>query len=183
MGSVRFYHEQRRGPVHGAIALDLVGHDVPLPGLPDLLFLTGMESDSDWQSAVEAGAGAAGLRVVPVLNRYIGDLSDHHAFRLDRRPYLFLSCARWEHYHAATDTPEKLSYGKMAEIAAFVVEVAACAARAPLAGPFEGWDSTPVELRFLRDAMGPLLAQLGIELRTRTDLDRAVATLLSAFGL
>ena len=35
----------------------------------------------------------------PLLNRYVGDLSDHHVFRVNKRPYLFLTCARWEHYH------------------------------------------------------------------------------------
>lgn len=183
MGSVRFYREQRQGPVHAAIVLDLVGHDVPVPGLEDLLFATGMESDGDWQGAVEAAAAAAALRFVPVLNRYVGDVSDHHAFRLARQPYLFLSCAHWEHYHAPTDTAEKLNYEKMAEICAFLVEAADCAARAAMKGPFEGWDSTPVELAYMREAMAPLLSRLGIALRNRADIDRAVAMLLRMFAL
>ena len=44
MGSIRFYEDQRREEIHCAILLDLVGHDVPVPGLEDLLFITGMES-------------------------------------------------------------------------------------------------------------------------------------------
>ncbi len=42
MGSIRFYEHQRRDRIHCAVVMDLVGHDVPIPGLEDLLFITGM---------------------------------------------------------------------------------------------------------------------------------------------
>lgn len=183
MGSVRFYRDQRLGPVHGAIVMDLCGHDVPVSGLEDLLFLTGMESDPGWRDVVAGGAERTAQRVVPVLNRYVGDMSDHHAFRLDRRPYLFLTCAHWEHYHAPSDTPEKLNYDKMAAIASFVVETADGAARSPLSGPFEGWDTTPVELDYMRRAFGPVLAPLGLQLESRADIEIAVVTMMREFGL
>lgn len=50
------------------------------------------------------------------MNEYVGDLSDHCIFRANGVPYLFLSCGRWRHYHAQTDTPEKLNYRKMARL-------------------------------------------------------------------
>jgi hypothetical protein len=183
MGSNRFYREQRVGPVHGAIVLDLVGHDVPIAGLEDVVFLTGMESDADWEAAIASAVAGSGQRVVPVSNRLVGDLSDHHVFRLARRPYVFLSCGHWEHYHTSTDTPEKLSYDKMARVTDFIVAVAAAAATAPLAGPFEGWDSTPVELRYLEEVAGPVVRALGLQLRDGADIERVVATLVRRFGL
>ena len=33
MGSIRFYREQRVGPIAAAVVLDLVGHKLELPGL------------------------------------------------------------------------------------------------------------------------------------------------------
>ena len=36
-------------------------------------------------------------------------------------PYLFLSCGRWRHYHAETDTPEKLNYAKMERMMQYLV--------------------------------------------------------------
>ena len=45
MGSIRFYEDQLQDEIHCAVIMDLVGHDVPVQGLEDLLFITGMESD------------------------------------------------------------------------------------------------------------------------------------------
>jgi hypothetical protein len=44
MGSIVFHKEQREGEIRCAVILDLVGHDVPMEGLEDLLFVLGMES-------------------------------------------------------------------------------------------------------------------------------------------
>lgn len=183
MGSVHFYHHQRSGPVHCAVVLDLVGHAVPIPGLDDLLFITGIESDPALPAAVEAMAPVESLRLVPTLNRYIGDLSDHHVFRLDRKPYLFLSCGRWAHYHSPTDTPEKLDYPKMAAIGKFLDRLLEHVAAVPLEGPFEGGSSLQTELRFLRAGFGPVIEALGLPLATRQDVDRAAAVLMAQFGL
>ncbi len=45
MGSIRFYEEQRADEIHCAIVMDLVGHDVSVSSLEDVLFVTGAESD------------------------------------------------------------------------------------------------------------------------------------------
>ena len=179
MGSIHFYHEQRKEPVHFSLIMDLVGHDVPMPGLQDLLFLTGMESDPGLESIVIDNRKTQGIRVVPTLNSYIGDLSDHHAFRLDKRPYLFLSCGHWEHYHQATDTPEKLNYSKMASIRDFMIAAIRQADAAPLDGPFEGYDTTPTEIEFMKEVFEPYLQQFGMQLNSRSDVDKLVLTLLS----
>jgi len=183
MGSTRFYREQAAGPVHAALVMDLVGHAVPLPGCGDLLFVTGMESDPDLERAILALPSRDGLRLVTALNRYVGDLSDHHVFRLEGVPYLFLTCGRWAHYHQPTDTPEKLDYPKMAAIADALEALTRDVATRPLAGPWEGYDTTPTDLATMRAGLGPLLASLGIELRDRRDIDRAVVLLLERWGL
>jgi len=43
---------------------------------------------------LEAAGVAKGLKLVPTLNRHIGDMSDHGVFRENGVPYFFLSCGR-----------------------------------------------------------------------------------------
>ena len=187
MGSTRFYFTQRKGPLHCAIVLDLVGHDVPIPGYEDLLFVTGMESDPSWEPIFRTAAEVAesaepSVRSVTTLTRYIGDMSDYHAIRVDEKPFLFLSCAQWEHYHSAEDTPEKLNYSKMATIRTFLQRAIREADRAPFDGPFEGYDTTATEIETLRRVFAgfPLV---GEDLSTREDIDALTAGLMRSFGL
>lgn len=183
MGSTYFYRHQRTEEIHSAFILDLVGHDVPVPGLEDLLFLTGMESDPLFPAMLERCSPGYGVRSVASLNRYVGDMSDHHVFRLNKRPYLFLTCGRWEHYHKESDTPEKLNYQKMAAITEYLAELSVAVADAPLNGPFEGYDSTAAELRSMRSALGPFAQALGITLATRQGIERVAAQLMGTFRL
>jgi hypothetical protein len=110
-------------------------------------------------------------------------MSDHHAFRVDRRPYLFFSCGHWEHYHMPSDTPDKLNYAKMARIAEYLVRVTEAVSGTALDGPFEGYDSTATELRLMRKHAGPLAAQLGMSLDTREDLEALIGELIGRYGL
>jgi hypothetical protein len=183
MGSTYFYTHQRRGPIHCAIVLDLVGHDVPVPGLEDGLFVLGMESDPGLDAVVRACEPALGPRPIATLNRYVGDMSDHHVFRINQRPYLFLTCGQWEHFHLPSDTPEKLNYEKIGRIRDYVIEVTRAVAVAALEGPFEGYDSTETELYFIRKHGGAIAEALGIELRGRSDIDALVQLMVNESGL
>ena len=185
MGSIRFYEDQRTGPVHAAIILDLVGHDVPMEGLEDLLFITGAESDPGLEMAVRHSEPESGLRTVPTLNSYVGDLSDHHIFRENERPYLLLTCGLWEHYHMPTDTPEKLSIGKIEAVANYVVTLTESLCKSSLDGPFLGNETLDTEIYFLKKNIMPTLRSLGISLplNSRTDIDRLVTLLMSQFSL
>lgn len=185
MGSIRFYQDQRLEDIHCAIIMDLVGHDVPIPGLEDLIFITGMESDSGLESVVRGVEPTSGIRTVPTLNAYVGDMSDHHVFRTNSRPYLFLTCGRWEHYHMPSDTPDKLNYGKMAAIADYLTRLADEVSSTRLDGPFEGYDTTNTELYFLKKNIQPALQRFGLDLefRSREDIDRLLTIMVSQFGL
>ena len=186
MGSIRFYKDQRTGPVHAAIILDLVGHDVPVEGLEDLLFITGTESDPGLEMAVRHSEPESGVRTVPTLNSYVGeDLSDHHIFRENERPYLLLTCGRWEHYHMPTDTPDKLSIGKIEAVANYVVTLTESLCKSSLDGPFLGNETLRTEIYFLDKNIQPTLRDLGIylPLSTRSDVDRLVSLLMSQFDL
>ena len=219
MRSTRFHEDQmdERG-VHAAIIMDLVGHNLSLPAgmilsripglrwiperfpslagkdwrLPfihNLLFMTGAESHPALAAVVGKHRRPKGLKVVPTLNRYIGDMSDHGAFRKGGVPYLFLSCGHWMHYHQKTDTPDRLSYGKMAAITALVFS---------LLGDLDGMelrrtgteqfnDTFELERECLRRGFGPLhgfvLRRFGLkEIRSREDMD-AVVNGLTGLGL
>lgn len=183
MGSTHFYEHQREEPIHCAIVLDLIGHNVPIPGLEDLLFVMGMESDVDLAGVIERTHPDTGLRIAAVPNAFVGDMSDHHVFRIHQRPYLFYSCGQWEHYHLPTDTPEKLNYEKMARIAAYLVDVVGAASAEPLAGPFEGYDSLSTELSLLNRHAGALAEKLGVKLGSRPAMQQFVERLVVQYGL
>jgi hypothetical protein len=82
--------------------------------------MTGAESHTELPGLVRATLQWLPLRLVAALNRYIGDMSDHHVFRIAGVPYLFFSCGRWPHYHQPSDTPEKLDFMKMLGLAGFL---------------------------------------------------------------
>ena len=100
--------------------------------------------------------------------------------RVRRRPYLFLSCGHWEHYHAPTDTPDRLNYKKMASIARFLEELTARASAARLEGPFEKHDTTATELHYVRKHLGPLAAALEIKLEGRRGIEALVDAMLAS---
>lgn len=107
-------HHTPEGGFGLALILDLVAHDVHAPDamarmmfpeVVDLLFVTGAESDAALPDVVRAAvAGGERLVVVAAPTHYIGDTSDHGAFRAAGHPFLFLTCGRGPHYHKPSDT-------------------------------------------------------------------------------
>ena len=185
MGSIRFFEDQRLGPIHAAVIMDLVGHDVPVPGLEDLLFVMGMESNEGLGEVLQGCPAEPGIRVLPTLNEYVGDMSDHHIFRLNEVPYLFLSCATWQHYHQPTDTTDKLNYRKIEAIARYMARLTMQISSNPLAGEFEGYDTTSIEVGFIKDTLGPALSGLGMPRppENRQEISQLVSTMMVQFGL
>ena len=184
MGSIYFFSSQRTEEIACAVILDLVGHDVPIPGFEDLLLIIGMESHSALENVIKSTPENNRVRIVPTLNSYVGDMSDHHIFRVNDVPYLFLSCGRWEHYHMPTDTPEKLNYDKMAAIADYLVNLVVSCDGAKFSQGSSSYDSTPIELHYMNTVFAELLQKYGIaELQSREDIDRVVRVMKATFGL
>ena len=190
MGSIRLYNDHELDNVHIAIIMDLVGHDVPVPNLEDILFITGMESASGLESAILAAEPENGLRTVPILNSYLPiDLSDHHIFRVNGHPYLLLTCGRWKHYHEVTDTPDKLNYEKVNYIRDYVMTLIHRTSTTSLSSrskePFPEDDTLQTELYFLRKNIQPTLTSLGIDvnLESREDINKLVNLILLKFNL
>jgi hypothetical protein len=183
MGSVRFCAEQAdaRG-FHIALVMDLVGHDfaLPLPGLANLLVAVGIESSGALPALIDVCPRPAALPLVVVPNDVVGDMSDHHAFRMRGVPFLLLSCGRWQHYHMETDTPDRLAWTKMELIRDYVVSLTAALAETDLAAP--PVDTTAMEIRYLEAALGTALPTVLGALRLTSLKSRADLTRL-AFGL
>ena len=153
MGSQRFYadHVAGKGTIHAAVVMDLVGHDISVPGsmlenlpgvgmlsrllpsfgskdftvpyLRSALFVTGSESHAELSPALTQIGQPADLKVIATQNSYIGDMSDHGVFRRHGVPYWFLSCGQWVHYHTPTDTPDRLNYDKMTAITNYLLQM------------------------------------------------------------
>jgi hypothetical protein len=189
MGSTHFYRDQMLPEgVHAAIVMDLVGHDVSvpipgarkvLPGLKDIICFTGAESHPE-MAGILGSLNFGKLVPIATPNSNVGDMSDHHVFRENGVPYLFLSCGRWPHYHEPTDTPDRLNYSKMARITQLLVGLSVALGAAPLDGMPAGGpvvcDTVGLEMRFFRDAFGATLPMVLSEfelgrLKTREDLD------------
>jgi hypothetical protein len=213
MGSIRLYEDHLADDgVHAALIMDLVGHDVvvpietldelpwlgwlarwfprvgsedvAIPGVRDLFFMTGAESHPALAETVDSVRVPRRLRLVATLNEYVGDMSDHGVFRENGVPYLFLSCGRWRHYHAETDTPEKLNYAKMARMMRYLTAVAEAVAARQLE-PYDGdpVDTSAFEIRRIERACGLalpfVLRFLGVKRpESRADINRLAARLM-----
>lgn len=219
MGSRNFYNKQmdKRG-VHAAVVMDLVGHsvslhsslfaetkskwadlwrqlpilgdaDIKLPIVKNWVFVTGSESHSDLLDLLDRVKLPTGIQVVPTLNTYVGDLSDHGIFRRNDVPYYFLSCGYWAHYHQESDTPDRLNYRKMARITQLVIRLIEGLDKATLNPNAEHKDPVTFEVRRLKAALGPiafplLLKQVGVTaICTRREMDKVVEWLTSRMGM
>lgn len=199
MGSRRFCEDHCQDLRFACVVIsDLVGHDfratdlqLPaavdhlLPGIRQLLFVLGSESNEALPEIVEECAGKVSrLRVVPTLHRYVGPMSDHAAFADAGQPFLFLSCGQGRHYHTPQDTLEWINFRKLARVTRFVGHLLSrIDSEPPQQAHRPTCDPVEFELRLLRQAIGPLakplLKQAGIAMPTsRGDLDRLLGSLI-----
>ncbi len=190
MGSIHFYEHQtdRRG-FHAAVISDLIGHDVGFRSFGDntpdeirrLVCVLGAESHPALPGLIESTPTPANLAAIALRNSYAPDLSDHHIFRVNKDPYLFLSCGHWEHYHQPSDTPEKLNYAKLAALTTWTTELIRKLDTTDLpASPLVADRTATFEAASITRALPPaVLAQLDLPpLRTRADVDVFVSRLL-----
>ncbi|MBT7199669.1 MAG: M28 family peptidase [Candidatus Marinimicrobia bacterium] len=183
MGSTNFYEDQLQLPIHAGLVLDLVGHDISLEGMEELLFIFGAESHPDLAEVLTDTQLPEGLKNIATLNRYVGDLSDHHVLRQNGEPYLFFTCGRWEHYHQKSDIPEHLNYEKMDRISQYLVSLIQQLDLKDLHEKVSDYDPVEMELHLLNRAIGPYLHQQGIPMNNRGDIQKLVLNWVSYYKL
>jgi hypothetical protein len=196
MGSIRFFNDHCRDiDFKGVLILDLIGHNVAtrsfrpsmwIPRIRNMLFVLGAESHSTMADAVvRSQRDSRGLTIIPTLNRYVGDMSDHHIFRQYGQPYLFLTCAQGEHYHSPQDDMEWVNMKKVRKTFRFVQTLINEIDAGKGVGT-DTFDSTDFEIRTIRKNLGwilPLfLRALGLKkLKSRNDIDSMAGVMTSAF--
>lgn len=195
MGSSRFHEDHCQGiDFAGVIVSDLIDHDLSLadmgvavpmidrlvPQAKEIVFVLGAESDPGFPAIVEeAAAEMKGLRIFPTLNRYIGNLSDHHSFEKQGQPFLFLSCAQGRYYHHQKDDLKWINFDKLARITDFVAGLLRRIDERPGERGRVRVDPFEFEVRMIRKAAGPalpiLLKVLGREIpASRGELDAVI---------
>ena len=204
MGSNRFFKDHCADiQFAGVIVTDLIGHDLDasaaarhlngkVPGLglamrhfSEFVFLMGAESDGVFPEVVEkVAAKQNGLRVFPTLNRYVGNMSDHHAFEQAGQPFLFLSCGQGKYYHHPKDDLEWINFAKLARITEFVRDVLAQLDLTPAGKAPYAYDPYEFESRMIQKAVGKPLSLLakvfGHEIpTTRDSISRFVSNVRS----
>ncbi|MEM0968733.1 MAG: M28 family peptidase [Verrucomicrobiota bacterium] len=197
MGSTRFYEDYCKKKTDFSLVLisDLIGHDVEIPhpsaalfpALRSLVAVLGSESSPQYPDIVRQAVGrASGLRVIPTLNRYVGDMSDHHAFRLGGQPFLFLSCAEGKHYHQPSDTIEWINFRKLERITRFMEDLMrqVDAEDEIVSALHDPWE---FEAEMIENAFSPtwplLRRSLSIpSLESRRDIDEFLRVFLGALG-
>lgn len=196
MGSTRFYEDHCVGKTQFACAIimDLIGHDTEIPGhaalsglvpgFKEMLAVMGAESHPALPAIVEEAADATKrVRIIPTLNRYIGDLSDHHAFRLGGEPYLFLSCGWGRYYHHPLDNLDWISFEKVERVLAYVLSLVNAIGAREIRGPAKEGDPAEFEIRMLKKSLGlgfPILTSFlrTGSIQTRSDLERVMNSLV-----
>lgn len=161
MGSIRFVEDQLGRNAHAAVILDLIANRVRAPGLEAMVGIMGCESHPGWAEIVRPVARKHGP-VLTLPNSLMPDMSDHYAFRLASRPYLFLSAGQGQHYHQPTDTPDNADLSKAARVADMVEELVRGVAATTWNGA-QPHDTSLLDYERLGELVGyPQLEQMGV---------------------
>ena len=201
MGSVRFYNDHCTDIDFACvIILDMVGHDFQLgfpiadtliPGIKQLLFILGSESHERLPGIVEhALSETRKLRIIPTLNRYFGDRSDHYVFRKAGKPYLFISKGWGKYSHSSKDDINWINFEAVKRIKDFLIRILMLLDEAQMESGRVAVDPCEYEIRMMKKAVGWFLPFLllfmgfyRMSLRSRDDLDTLAEKLSNQFDL
>lgn len=150
-----------RASIRLAVILDLIG-GVVWRHTADTVFACGAEKGTGLPSVVDRVPPEDGLFVrrfgIHMVERLPGyslmPVSDYHAFRNRRIPFLFLSSGRTPRYHTASDLPETLYYDRMARTSRWIARFVATLDADPTPTAFdEGGADLDRDLETLRWAI------------------------------
>ncbi|MCL1599195.1 MAG: M28 family peptidase, partial [Actinomycetia bacterium] len=119
----------------------------------------GAERSTGTPELIDALPTVEGIVPRRIDNHIIQSMSDYDAFMKAGIPFLFYTAGRSEHYHAPTDTPDRLDYDKMVALAIHLTDLVTALADRPDTPAFvaEGFDdaATVASVRSLLDALAP----------------------------
>lgn len=150
------------------ICMDLVGHalgpEFAPPDIRKLVFALGAERSEGTAARVDALANAESAISIRRLDAtLVPPLSDYWAFWERRVPFVFLTCGRSRAYHTPDDTPETLSFEKIAGVARWLSRFTDDAANRPepqVSFTDAGDDlSTARTLEYVAHALSPQLPE------------------------
>ncbi len=168
------------------ICLDLVGHALGPDGLPDevreSVFVLGAEKSTGTSKVMGSLPERPGIRPRRIDNYIIPSMSDYDAFMTAGVPFLFYSAGRSQHYHASSDTPDRLDYTKMAALVEHLTDVVVALANRPDTPTFlpDGFDDETT-LTSLEDVLGSL-GELSPDAERAGMLLRGIRTTLDESG-
>ncbi len=187
MGSMRFAGDHGH-KISAAVILDAIGHrfelmvpvlDRTFRRISELIFVSGAEDHPCLAPSVEETARRArGLRVVPVLGRYIGHRSDDMAFRESGIPCLFISRGSGRHTHTQQDDMDWVDFRAVSLVGEWVLNLIRRLDEDCPEGIAVPAETFEMEKRMLKRALGPLLPGLLLYLgirkfapKSRQDMD------------
>ena len=125
----------------------------------DSVFVLGAEKSTGTPELLDNLPIVAGIEPRRIDNYIIESMSDYDAFMNAGIPFLFYTMGRSEHYHAPTDTPDRLDYDKMSAFATHLTDLVTALADRPDTPKFDpaGFDdaATVATIRELLDALVP----------------------------
>jgi len=183
MGSTYFHEHQTTEDIHCTVVMDLVGHDAPIPGREDLVILTGIESAQGLEDVLGTCKEHQQLSVLPIPNSFVGNMSDHHWAQQHNRPFLFLTCGHWEHYHMPSDTPEKLNYDKMAAITDLVSSFVVTTSKRELSGQVSDQKLLERTAKVAKELLSPQFESLGANVDDPLDVLKHLSLIKRKYGL
>ncbi|MFO7700211.1 MAG: M28 family peptidase [Acidimicrobiia bacterium] len=116
------------------VCLDMVGHaigDGTDPAIASSMIVLGSEKSPEVAAAMDAVAPVEGLTIRRVDIDLRDQTSDYAGFQDAGIPFLFYNTLRNQHYHATTDTPDTLDYGKLDALVTHLVALVRTVASAP----------------------------------------------------
>ena len=205
MGSVRLFEDylSKNYNIEAAVILDCIGHDLPINGMEDVIFAVGTESSKKlsrivddltnrhdnpsktWCKRIVDGlTDRHDLAMIAVHNDYVGDLSDHHVFRINDIANMFLTCGRTDRYHTESDTPDWLNYRKIENVSDLIVSISDALTAEGTVIDNEKHDTLSLELRTLNKVLTQRLMRIfGLKSKptTREELTQLVNILRNVF--
>jgi hypothetical protein len=109
--------------------------------MDEYVFVLGSERSTSMRQVIEKTPPPRGLTIGRLGADLIGTRSDYGPFRDRNVPFFFFSTGQHPDYHAPSDLPERIDYGKLQSISTYIGEVTKLLANEDIA---PSWNEKPL---------------------------------------